>query len=157
MSSSSLLQWQKRSRNWPHQPFLLNLPTGEWELKVDSGTDWSLFPPEEGKEGMSLLGLYPELRVRGGKQWHAQIPLPFFHSQLWVLAVLVQWKTDAVVPGQGAWLLEQQRVPKSRGMALPAPGKGATVHSHHPLHHSVVLGVIVPDSSASLSQDSQLG
>lgn len=29
-------------------------------------------------------------------------------------------------------------------MALPAPGEGATAHSHHPLHHGVVLGVIVP-------------
>lgn len=66
--SSSSLQWQKRSRNWPHQPFLVNLAKGEWELKVDSGTGWSLFPPEEGKEGMSPLGFYPELRVRGAKQ-----------------------------------------------------------------------------------------
>lgn len=48
--------------------FLLNLPKGEWELKAGSGTGWSLFPPEEGKEGMSPLGFSPELRVRGGKQ-----------------------------------------------------------------------------------------
>lgn len=68
MSSSSLLQWQKRSRNQPHQPFLLNLPRGEWELKVGSGTGWSLFPPEERKEGMNPLGFYSELRVRGGEQ-----------------------------------------------------------------------------------------
>lgn len=68
MSSSSLLQWQTRSRNWPRQPFLLHLPKGEWELKVGSGIGWSLFPPEEGKERMSPLGFYPELRVRGGEQ-----------------------------------------------------------------------------------------
>lgn len=54
------------------------------------------------------------------------------------------------------WFLDRellkQQIPESRGMVLPAPA-----HSHHPLHHAVVLGVLVPDSGASLSWDSQLG